>query len=104
GSDSYRAYRFPWVGAPTEPPALAARGSGTVTAWASWNGATEVRRWQLLAGASATELRPVTTVGKKGFETTISAQLGGKFLAVRALDASGKVLRTSPVLHRDGEA
>ena len=56
---SYRDRRHPWTGRPAEAPALAmdtlGRGSGTqkrVTAYASWNGSTEVRAWRLLAGAA----------------------------------------------------
>ena len=52
GGQSYRAFRFPWVGRPTHAPALAAR-SGVL--YASWNGATEVAAWQLREGASASE-------------------------------------------------
>ena len=48
GGESYRAFRFPWVGRPTDRPALAAR-AGRL--YASWNGATEVASWQLLEGA-----------------------------------------------------
>ena len=49
---SYRALRFPWTGHPSEPPAISvtSEGTGAFTAYASWNGATNVARWQLLAG------------------------------------------------------
>jgi hypothetical protein len=104
GSDSYRAFRFRWVGRPTTPPTVVASGSGQVTAWVSWNGATEVRQWRLLAGSSRSALEPVTTVGKGGFETRIRARVGGGFLAVEALDASGNVLGRSAVLVRGGAA
>ena len=48
GNDNYRAYRAPWVGRPTERPALVVQGGEAI---ASFNGATGVDRWVLLAGA-----------------------------------------------------
>ena len=54
GGQSYRAFRFPWVGRPTDRPALAVRSRAL---YASWNGATEVASWQLLEGPSASELQ-----------------------------------------------
>ena len=76
---SYRDRRFPWTGRPTEAPALAVdalgRGSGTqrrVTAYASWNGATEVRAWRLLAGAATGALETLATVPRTGFETVLT--------------------------------
>jgi hypothetical protein len=85
-TDSYRAYKQRWVGRPTEPPALAVEREGQrVTAYASWNGATEVRRWQLLAGPSPDALKPVATVRRQDFETVIEAETTERWLAVRAL-------------------
>src|SRR6202030_2283858 len=43
GENSYRVYREPWSGQPSEPPAIVAKTSGATTAvYASWNGATTV--------------------------------------------------------------
>ena len=49
---SYRAVRSPWTGHPTDLPAVAVRrGSGDeMTVYASWNGATDVASWTVLAG------------------------------------------------------
>ena len=53
GDDSYRAYRLPWHGQPAAPPDIAAtRTSKKTIVYASWNGATDVARWQVLAGKS----------------------------------------------------
>lgn len=98
GESSYRVYRDPWAGQPTEAPALAAVTSGaSTTAYASWNGATTLTSWQLLSGPSASKLTPVATVPRSGFETAIST-LATPFVEVRALSASGKVLATSKAL------
>lgn len=98
GESSYRVYREPWAGQPTEPPALAAITSGaSTTAYASWNGATTLTSWQLLSGPSAAKLTPVATVPRSGFETAISTPVA-PFVEVRALSAAGKVLATSKML------
>jgi Arylsulfotransferase (ASST) len=96
-ADSYRAFRFLWHGHPAEPPALAVAGS---TVYASWNGATEVARWQVLAGPARDELAPVATAGKRGFETAIPFSTHDAYLAVRALDRRGRVLGVSKTLKR----
>src|SRR6185436_2808352 len=90
--DSYRAYRFRWVGHPTRPPAVAVSGR---TLYVSWNGATEVRGWRLLAGADKTALRPVLTVAKNGFETAIPLRGTAKWVAVQALDDRNRSLARS---------
>src|SRR5207244_3293744 len=70
GADSYRAYRFPWVGRPTDRPALAVdRAKSEVSVYASWNGATQVRRWALLAGSDSAHLRRIVVAPRNGFET-----------------------------------
>ena len=94
-TDTYRAYRFVWHGTPKDRPALAVGGQ---TAYASWNGATEIKRWQVLAGPDAQLLRPVKEAAKSGFETPIRLAKSAAFYAVRALGANGKVLGTSPAV------
>jgi hypothetical protein len=99
---SYRAYRKPWKAQPADPPAIAVsagRGDG-VTVYASWNGATDVARWQLLAGPASNDLAPVRTVDKSGFETAIHAKTSQRYLAVRALSDSGRALATSRIAGR----
>jgi hypothetical protein len=93
---SYRAYRFPWTGRPAAPPAVAARREGDrVTAYTSWNGATEVARWRVLAGPRADALEPAGTGARRGFETAVTVRTGEPLVAVQALDASGAVIGTS---------
>jgi hypothetical protein len=99
--ESYRAYRFPWSARPASAPAIAARAGsspGTTTVAASWNGATGVVDWQVLAGTTATALAPVgSPVASTGFETLITAATAAPYLAVRALGTGGAVLGTSAV-------
>ena len=56
-SASYRAFRFPWSATPATQPAIAARtGHGRTGVYTSWNGATGVAAWRILAGPSASRL------------------------------------------------
>jgi hypothetical protein len=98
---SYRVFRSPWTGTPNYPPAVASsKGSGSaVTVYASWNGATQVASWQVLAGNSASTLQPVgQPVTKTGFETTVSVNSSAPLVAAQAQDANGHVLGTSPAV------
>lgn len=94
---SYRTLRFPWSGHPTDPPTVAAkRGNGNqMTVYVSWNGATDVASWTVLAGPDFAHLNPVTSAPKEGFETAINTTSNQPYYAVQALDANGNVLATS---------
>lgn len=95
-TESYRAYRFQWSATPAQPPAIAASASGgRLTVYASWNGATNVARWQVIGGASSGQLAPVASAARSGFETTIPVSSTPAYIAVQALDSSGAVLGTS---------
>ncbi len=99
---SYRAFRFPWTGTPTELPAVAARRSASkrIEVFASWNGATEVASWSVLGGASATGLEQVGAADRTGFESTIAVAASPlpAFVAVEAVDRRGNALGRSPVI------
>jgi Arylsulfotransferase (ASST) len=97
GGSSYRAYSFPWVGQPTNAPAIAVElGSGTeATIYASWNGATEVATWQVLVGQQPDQMQNVGDTPRSGFETAITVQTEVPYLAVQAQDSSGNVLGIS---------
>jgi arylsulfotransferase ASST len=98
-TSSYRAYRMPWTGQPATPPSIAVANNndGTTEVWASWNGATSVASWQVLAGSDPKSLVPLLTTAKRGFETAIAAPTGMPDFAVQALDSGGHVLATSAV-------
>ena len=96
--ESYRAFRFSWTGKPDDDPAVAAeRGSDDrVTLYASWNGATEVASWQVVAGSSPERLEPVGFgTPREGFETAITVDTPEAYVGVEARDRSGQVLGTS---------
>ena len=95
GGQSYRAFRFPWVGRPADRPTVAARAH---VLHASWNGATEVASWQLLQGASASDLQSSPPVPRTGFETMLPLAPQTRRAAVVALDRTGAPLGTSATL------
>ncbi len=97
--ESYRSFRFSWTGSPAEPPSIAAAPEGAHTVvYASWNGDTRTATWRVLAGASATQLTPVASAERDGFETTIAAPAQEPYVAVQALDSEGAVIGTSSTI------
>ena len=84
---------------PLHPPASPSgpRG-GAATVYASWNGATQVASWRVLAGRLAGQPDAGRAgAASSGFETaiTLPSSAPGNYLAVQALTASGQVLGTS---------
>jgi hypothetical protein len=100
GINSYRAYRFPWIGRPRTSPALAASAGSGTTLYASWNGATQVAAWRIFTGASPGAMSFDTTAPRRGFETTIWLRSTRRYFRVQAIDAAHRVLGTSPVITR----
>lgn len=106
GGGSYRAYKSAWEGHPTTDPDVVVRdgseeGDGGPAAFVSWNGATEVARWRLVAGEDEASATEQSTVDRDGFETAIpvpEAAVEAPYTAVEALDAGGTVLGTGVAL------
>ena len=93
---SYRAMVEQWVGLPLSPPVGAARRTaGATTVYVSWNGATQVVSWRVLAGPGAGRLTAVASAAKSGFETAIPVRQSYASFEVQALDAGGRVIGTS---------
>ncbi len=98
--ESYRAYRSPWEGHPADAPAVAAEAGPEdgVTLYASWNGATEVATWEVLAGPGQGNLESLGSAPRKGFETAIAFDTDEPYVAVRAKDRSGRALGASKAI------
>ncbi len=98
-TNSYRAYRLPWSAVPSTQPSLRAQAAGKRTElWASWNGATGVSAWRVLAGDSPAHLHVVGTYQASGFETTISVPTTKRLVEVAALGPGGTLLHTSALI------
>ena len=87
--ESYRAFRSPWSAAPSGVPDIATEGTTAAAAvYVSWNGATEVKVWQVLSGTDPGSLEPSGSVPKGGFETAITVHPSGRYLAVSGVDGT----------------
>jgi hypothetical protein len=102
GANTYRAYKYPWVGRPSHPPdvhsaAVEGKHGGISTVvHASWNGATEVKSWNLYKTNPHGESRElVASTLRQGFETAISYDGFATYVIVEAVDAEGNVLGES---------
>jgi hypothetical protein len=99
GGENYRALRFPWVGKPSEPPALAVhRSDAGHELVVSWNGATEVAAWRFESGRTAGRLVNVTTKPRHGFETAVEPPRKDRFAVAVALDRHGAPIGRSRTL------
>ena len=84
---------------------MAKGGGDTATVYASWNGATAVKSWSVLAGANSENLQQVGgDVAKQGFETKLTAKTDDPYVAVEALDADGRSLSVSAAVARGNGA
>jgi hypothetical protein len=97
GDQSYRAFTEDWTARPTEAPALAVQPNpaGGSTAYASWNGATELDSWTVWAGRSASQLSQIGSQEHNPFETAITLNSTGPYFAVTAHDVGNQVLGKS---------
>lgn len=93
GYDNYRYYKMAWQGWPTAPPKARAKAApkDATNVWVSWNGATEVARWQVLGPDGAVLGDQVWTT----FETFIRVPGRPQSVRLRGLDAQGRTLGTS---------
>jgi len=94
----YRAFRYPWSGRPSSPPAVLAAlndtGEETIV-HASWNGATGVSSWRVLAAKQGGSLKAQAEIPATGFESSTTLPVKYAHVAVQALDSAGHVLATS---------
>ena len=97
GSDiDYRAYLQQWVGRPLTPPiGVALDHAGQTVVYASWNGATQVQAWRVMAIGSGGPATRLAQAAKNGFETKIPVSGSATRFEVQALDARGHVIGTT---------
>jgi hypothetical protein len=97
---SYRDYESSWEAQPLTPPALAVTNAqhGVRTVYASWNGATDVIRWRVLAGSRPDRLKAVATAPRRGFESAIAVRGRQIYYAVQGLDSAGHKLGQSAIV------
>jgi outer membrane protein assembly factor BamB len=99
-NNSYRAFRFSWNADPSDQlAAIAERASEEeVRVYASWNGATQIATWEVLAAPSPNQLESLGSVPREGFETSMSVRTAEPYVVVWAKHRSGRMLgSTKPV-------
>jgi hypothetical protein len=100
GGTSYRTIRSAWKATPSNPPAIIVHRSGVnVTADVSWNGATDVARWELLGGPDSQHLRVLRTVPYTGFAMSQTMSVAGsdRVFSVRAVRQGSPTFQSSVV-------
>lgn len=113
GLDSYRAFKWDWHATPAHwDPAIAVARTrdGSLTAWASWNGATEVVGWALIGSAHEKDLDGAEKVLARaaawgsdqgpGFETKLWVEhfhRADRYVRAVAVGDGGRVLGASKV-------
>ena len=104
GYDTYRSYRFEWVGLPATAPSatVQANADGTATVHAVWNGATEVAHWFVLGGDRASALVPIAVTDWNGLDTSIAVKKTPKFVEIVATDRFGRPLGRSSAVATGG--
>ncbi|KAI0484024.1 Arylsulfotransferase-domain-containing protein [Xylariaceae sp. FL0804] len=105
GLDNYRAFRMDWKATPSWPPDIAVEqeaGNGSSTAYVSWNGATEVKYWALLASDTSSDIdgvdKVIATLPRSGFETTVPLGTDPpRYVRAAALDANHTILGSTGI-------
>jgi hypothetical protein len=99
---TYRTFLGDWTGRPSSSEIgfkVYANGNDHYTAHCSWNGATEIATWVMRVGATDTQLAPVTSSARQGFETTMRfTYTGAKYFQATAVDSAGNALGDTPVV------
>lgn len=94
---TYRAYRYMWVGRPSTKPDVVACPLGKeekTAVYVSWNGATDVQSWKVYSGSKVRE-----TALRNGFETIIQVTglAHGDSVVVEAVGGVGDGTRSEAV-------
>jgi hypothetical protein len=101
---NYRAYTFNWTGRPLEDPTLVLpaqiqNSSSPITAYVSWNGATEVQTWRFWGSINnQSGFETLGEVQKNGFETSWTNSTYIPFVFAEALASDGTSLGNSSIV------
>ncbi|KAI9698906.1 MAG: hypothetical protein M1820_007327 [Bogoriella megaspora] len=97
----YRIFKQEWEAIPTWPPSLyvdtteSASEDGCFSAYASWNGATDLMEWKVYVGPTEQTLSYIGSVPPRGFETKF--RVGGPVLQVAAVTTNRHEYRSASV-------
>lgn len=99
----YRAYSSPWKATPKHSkPALwtySKTSDSAVVFYVSWNGATEVAKWNFYGANDVNDyFGLIGTTDKRGFETVFTSQTHFTYSFVEAISVTGESLRNSSMV------
>ncbi|KAJ9616214.1 hypothetical protein H2204_013958, partial [Knufia peltigerae] len=104
---TYRAFKANFTGSPIERPVVKAFATQSesdasysmTTFYVSWNGATEVKRWEFFGSHNedASEFEYIGTTDRTGFETTFSEKGLWTHVYAKALAEDGETLDSSNI-------
>ncbi|KAJ9651615.1 hypothetical protein H2198_009118 [Neophaeococcomyces mojaviensis] len=127
-ADNYRTYKVNWTGNPYWGPKIAAgpsfngtpitlmnvqyedalEGAVNDTAYFSWNGATKLDSWLILAANESTNVINLDSVlqhvNKTGFETAIFIGEQARYICAIAVSEGNELLGMTPMLDMEGGA
>jgi hypothetical protein len=93
---TYRTYRYPWVGRPTTKPdaVVCLKNGGEAFVYVSWNGASDVESWKVHSGSVVK-----STAVRNGFETPILVKglSDSDSIVVEAVGGVGDGMRSDSV-------
>jgi hypothetical protein len=70
---NYRSFRFPWHGYPTWAPTLVAQqGTNSTNLTFSWNGATDIEKYEVYGANSPQKFTLIAETPKSGFESSVN--------------------------------
>lgn len=103
--NSYRTYKANFIGKPNSRPTLQTIASSSngeavsTTSYVSWNGATEVSRWEF-SGSNEQDgkYKHLGRIARTGFETSFISHSACRYTRVRAIDEYDRVLGESHIM------
>jgi hypothetical protein len=99
GMNTYRAYRFSWIGQPLGRPKLhRAFANGKEQFDVVWNGATKVVKWRILGGHTAKHLHLIGKTLWEGLDTAFCLSPAPAYVQAVAVNRRGHVLSRSRVI------
>ena len=103
GERSYRIFRFPWQGRPTWPPSIVIRPRDQATRlYFSYNGATELASYRVIAGIGFKPDTTIATVPRTRFEDSLDVTaLSEQYCSFRVMpvDKQGRETLVSAIVY-----
>ncbi len=99
---NYRSFRFQWHGYPTWAPALVIQPEGgSIKLTFSWNGATDIAKYDIYGGNTLQNTTLIEEVSKTGFETSadlVGSQTNYCYFQVLPINTQGQATQNSNII------